>query len=1338
MNPTQSKAQPVEISFGQQRLWLRERSRPGDPLHHLPLALLLEGPLDASVLERSLQAIISRHDVLRLVIKPDGAEPKAAVAPASELRLQAIETFADNDKDLREQVQRRLDEEMCRAFDLNQDALLRHTLLRFSPDCHVLLLVFHRLAADEVSLYLLVRELAVHYRAFASQGHLTMSPLRKQFAEYAQWQRRWLESSAATRQLEYWRKQLIDAPPLLDLPTDRVRPPTRSGRIARVDLNLDRDLTVGLKRLQRQCKCTFPAVVIAAVETLLMRYAAREDIVVGLLANNRSQGYEDLIGPFSNFLTIRNSLTSDHTFPELLRHVQNALDAAYTHRDLPFGKVVQELNRSTDPSHHPVFQTLITILDDVPAVAAAGLTIRLLEMDYAYARHDLGLRISESNNGLRSRIEYATDLFDQPTIARMCGHLLTMLRSLANNRKQGLASLPLLPANERQQVLVDWNNTQRDYQGNACLHELFEAQVAASPDSVALVCQDATLTYRDLNGRANRLAHHLGSLGIGPEKLVGICMKRGWQMVAAMLAVLKSGGAYVPLDPTYPRERLEFMLNDTRVPVLLTDIEVTAELTGVSNCQLVRLDGDWKQFAHLSPDNPASGVTERNLAYVIYTSGSTGRPKGVAIEHRSPVTLVHWAHERFSPQELAGVLFATSICFDLSIFELFVPLARGGTVVLAENLLHLPMLTASSQVTLINTVPSVMAELLRMGHVPASVRTVCLAGEPLSRELVKQIYALGHVKKVYDLYGPTEDTTYSTCALRRRDGPRTIGRPIANTQLYILDAHRQPVPIGVVGEIYLGGAGQARGYLNRPDLTDERFVLNPFGGEASSRLYKTGDLARYRPDGTIEFLGRADHQVKIRGFRIELGEIEAAIRRHRDVEACVVVPWRARADDVRLVAYVVPKQEAPKADELRRFLKESLPDHMLPSFFMSLPALPLTPTGKVNRKALPIPESSVLDAQQTVVAARSETEMTIASIWAEVLGVGQIGMNDNFFELGGHSLLATQVLSKLRDALEVELPLVSVFEAPTVAELSAGIESGRWGSKRPLLLPIQPLGDKPPLFLVHGAGGGLLWGYQNLAARLGQDRPIYSFQARGHADVERLLTMEDIAARYVKELLALRPHGPYYLGGYCLGGNIAYEMACRLSDQGEKVALLVLIDADTREYERVTWWHPLFLPRFLLNSCYWINDFLQLQAGQQIEFAKRKLRVMGRKVVQRLRRHETAFDLEDFIDLTLFQNRDLDLWRVHLQAFDQHEPRPYPGRVTLLRTRGQPFVCSFQPNLGWGSLAMGGVDIQFVPGAHEKVFLEPNVRLLADVLKSCLDRADAANRSDKRSTVVAA
>jgi amino acid adenylation domain-containing protein len=778
---------------------------------------------------------------------------------------------------------------------------------------------------------------------------------------------------------------------------------------------------------------------------------------------------------------MRAGLAGAPTFRELLGRVREATLGAYAHQEVPFEKLVEELHPERDMSRNPLFQVAFA-LQNAPMqdLDLRGLNMTALEVGSNASRFDLEVHLWQGEDEwLGGYIVYSTDLFVEASMARLHAHYVRLLEGVAANPEARISELPLLTESEQRQLLYEWNDTRREYPRGQCVHELFEAQAARTPGAVALVCGEQRLTYAELNRRADALARRLRAAGVRPEVAVGLYAGRTAEMVVGLLGVLKAGGAYVPLDPDYPQERLAFILADTQAGVLLTEQRLLGKLPP-HDASVICLDDERPQPpASESASQAASRAVEANLAYFIYTSGSTGTPKGVAITHKSVVTMLHWARENFSAAELEGVLAATSICFDLSAFELFVPLSAGGKVILAENALALPTLPAAGEVTLVNTVPSAMAELVRMSGVPRSVLCVNLAGEPLKNSLTQGVYAQGNVRRVLNLYGPSEDTTYSTVAAHARGATTepTIGRPIAKTQVYILDGRLEPVPVGVPGELYIGGEGLARGYLARPDLTAERFIPDPFGGRPGGRLYRTGDLARYLSDGELEFLGRADQQVKIRGFRIEPGEIEAVLSTHPAISGAVVTTGEDASGEKRLVAYVEGAETNASAVELKAFLRERLPPYMVPSVFVTLDALPLTPSGKIDRRRLPAPDGArAADAAAEYVAPRTPGEEVLAAIWREVLGVKQVGIYDNFFDLGGHSLLATRVLSLVRERCGAELPLRLMFESPTVEGIAPHVEAGgrmqeELGRLTDVLDRLEHLSDEEVRALLEGTNG---------------------------------------------------------------------------------------------------------------------------------------------------------------------------------------------------------------------------------------------------------------------------
>jgi surfactin family lipopeptide synthetase A len=1033
---------PTPLSFGQQQVWLLAQLTPDSPVYNECVTIHLPGPLDVASFEQSFNEFIRRHEAWRTSFPIVDGQPIQVIHPPSTLTLPVADLRYLPEAEREAEALRLATEDARILFDLAQGPLLRATLMRLGDAEHRLFLTLHQIIFDGVSLYqVFLTELHALYEAFSSGKPSPLPDLPIQYADFAAWQRQWLQGDMLADQLAYWKQQLAGAPAALALPTDRPPPPVQTYRGAMRPFALSKRLTAAIKALSRQEGVTLFVALLAAFNTVLYRYTGQEDLLIGTSTAGRKRlGIQGLMGYFLNTLVLRTNLSGDPTFRELLVWVREVTNSAFAHEDIPFEYLIKELHPERNLRQNPLFQVMLSLEPSLP-VLPSGWTLTQMDVETDTAKFDLYLELDDRPEGLIGRFEYSTDLFDAATIDRMFGHWQTLLESVVADPERRLSELPLLTKAERYQLLVEWNATQTGYPVDRCIHQLFEVQVKRAPDAVAVVYEDAQLTYRELNQRANQLAHHLQQLGVGPEVLVGLYTERSLEMVVGMLGVLKAGGAYVPLDPAYPQDRLAFILQDAQVPVLLSQQRL-AEGMPRHTAYVICLDTDWERIAQECDQNLIGRAIPENLAYVIYTSGSTGRPNGVAIEHRSTVAFTHWAMSVFTPKDLAGVLASTSICFDLSVFEIFVPLCSSGTVILAENVLHLPHLAAGKQVTLINTVPSAMAELIHSGSLPASVHTVNLAGEPLHNTLVQQLYQQDTVHRVFNLYGPTEDTTYSTFTLvEKGEREPSIGRPIANTQVYILDSHLQPVPIGVVGELYLGGDGLARGYLRRPGLTAERFIPNPFSQQPSVRLYKTGDLSRYLPDGNIEFLGRIDHQVKIRGFRIELGEIETILRQHPQVREAVVVAREDTPGDKRLVAYAIPTQgQRPANKNLRSFLKEKLPEHIIPSSLVLLDTLPLTSNGKIDRRALPAPQSARSTEEETSVAPTLPVHYQLVKIWEELLDARSIGIGDNFFYLGGHSLLAARLVVQIEQVFGKKIPLATLFAGPTIEHLASALQ----------------------------------------------------------------------------------------------------------------------------------------------------------------------------------------------------------------------------------------------------------------------------------------------------------
>jgi amino acid adenylation domain-containing protein/natural product biosynthesis luciferase-like monooxygenase protein len=1024
---------PLPLSPAQARLWFLAQFDGGGPAYHLPLALQLDGVLDVDALQRTLDEVLRRHEALRTRFELHGGAPLQRIAAPQPVVL-ARHDLAALDEPQREAQARELAWRDAHApFDLACGPLLRASLLRLAPERHRVLLCLHHIACDGWSLGVLVAELGALYAAFASGEPAALPPLPIQYADWAQWQRERLAGERLARLRAHWQHALADAPTLLALPTDRPRPALQgfAGGL------LMRHMPVhggGLQALAAPARATPFMVLAAAFAVLLSRHAGQADLCIGTpIANRQHPQTQPLIGFFANTLVLRVRLPGNPRFSELLQQVRDTALQAYAHQDLPFEQVVEAVQPARHASHSPLFQAML-VLNNTPmgTLALPGLRLQPVEAQATAAKFDIALHLNEVDGGLQARWEYASDLFDALTVERMAGHFERLLQGIAENPAQRVLDLPMLGAGERRQLLVDWNDSPA-LAADASFEALFAAQVARTPEAAALVFGGHTLSYAELDAQANRLAHRLRALGLGPERFAAVFMPRGIELVVALLAVLKAGGAYVPLDPAYPAERLRFMLDDAQPVVLLTHSALRDRLP--SPLPTLCLDSsDTEPFASQPASPPLELAGPQQLAYLIYTSGSTGRPKAVMIRRHSLSVFLHWSLASFDAQALSHVLASTSVCFDLSVFELFVPLCAGGCVHLVDSVLDLVTHPSGAPLSLVNTVPSAMAELLRSRALPASVQVVNLAGEALPGALVQSLYAQTAVQRVYNLYGPSEDTTYSTveCVPRGESSPPSIGRPIVNTRIYLLDARLQPVPQGVAGELFIAGDGLARGYLRRPDLTAERFVPDPFGAPGA-RLYRTGDLARFRPDGRLDYLGRIDHQVKLRGFRIELGEIEAALRSHPQVDDVAVLARDDTGGDKRLVAYVV----APDIDMLRAHLQSSLPAYMLPAHWVRLPALPRTPNGKLDRAALPAPDRADAAAYEAPVG---EREQLVAALWQSLLSRPRVGRNDNFFELGGHSLLVIRLIDQLRGH-GFTCDVRSVFSAPTPAGLAALLQA---------------------------------------------------------------------------------------------------------------------------------------------------------------------------------------------------------------------------------------------------------------------------------------------------------
>ncbi len=1282
---------PPPLSFAQQRLWFLDQLERYNSSYNVPNALRMKGYLQDDVLERSLNEIVRRHETLRTSFQMVNDELAQVIAPELALPL-VIEDLRSVPQSEREAKARRMSaDEVARPFDLSVAPMLRATLLHLADDDHVLILNTHHSISDGWSLGVLWRELATLYEAFATGQPSSLPALPVQYADYAVWQRELLAGETLNKQLAYWKNQLAGTPASLELPTDRPRSPVQTYRGSRQAIVLPKAALDSLLGLSRKEGVTLFMTLLAAFNVLLSRYSGQEDVVIGtpIAGRNRAE-VERLIGFFVNTLVMRTDLSGDPNFRELLARVRETAMGAYAHQDLPFEKLVEEIKPDRDLSRSPLFQVML-VLQNMPTASQklGDLDVSPFGSGVPSSQFDLTLNVAERPDGLRVMAVYNTDLFEAATIERMLHHFQVLLDSAVANPNEPVSKLSLLTPEERNRILVKFNDTAVAYPG-VCVHDLVAQRAELQPDAVAMVFGTERITYRELNSRANQVANYLIKRGAGPEVLVGIFAERTPALVVGILGILKAGSAYVPIDPSYPKDRLQYILEDAQAPIVLSQTSLVGELANFGE-KVICLDGDWAKISLESDVNPVTPVHRENLAYVLFTSGSTGRPKGVALEHRTPVTFIHWARETFSERELSGVLFSTSVCFDVSMCEMFVTLSAGGKLILAANALELATLPAKDEITLINVVPSVMAELVRAGNIPATVETVNLAGEALPDALVEQIYATTSVRRIVNLYGPTE-TSYSTFTPVPRGSRVTIGKPIANSQCYVLDKRLDPVPIGVPGDLYIAGDNEARGYYGHPELTRERFVPDPFSPVSGGRMYRTGDVCRWLADGNIQYLGRSDFQVKLRGYRIELGEIEATLDSHPGVLQSVATVREDQPGQQRLVGYVVPREDVTlEPSALQGHVRQKLPEFMVPGAVVILDAFPLTPNGKIDRRALPAPDWSQLGTAEKS-APKDNLELILLRIWEKVLGVANIGVDDNFFELGGHSVLAVRLLTEIEKVVGRSIALASLFRGSTVASLAQLIREGAESDPEPLVVEFQAgYGGTPPIFSVAAPGVRSL-GYAQLARHLGDHQPFYKLQGQSPVVRNRPLNLHELrtlAQQYVSGMIAVQREGPYYLIAMCGGCQIAEQMILQLEARGQEVRLFAILDTWVMENAHRRWAWYLFGYQQRLH---WLRKVT----------IRERISWLGTAVKSRLR-------------IWFGKAKASKPWAERYWPENFTPPR-FRAPILLFKRPKQQFYYVDDPQMGWGSRSEGGVEIHDIDVLHHQFLREPQVQTVSKAM----------------------
>lgn len=1395
-----SRTQPCPLSFAQARLWFLHQLEGQSAHYNIPLFLQLQGSVDIPVLQQALTELLQRHEALRTRVCLVDDQPMQTIDPIATLDLPLIDLQGQSASEQSIIASQLAQTQLQHTFDLSNDLLLQSKLLRLSPESHILLFVIHHIVCDGWSLSIFARELSILYDAYRSNQLSPLPKLPIQYADFASWQRQWLQGDVLQTQLRYWQQKLAGVPPLLELPTDKHRPGVQSFHGRSVTFNIDQALTQHLKQLGQTSGVTLFMTLLTGLAILLFRYSHQDDFVIGSpIANRNHQAIEPLIGCFVNTLALRIHLPAQCTIQQLLDQVQQTALEAYTYQDLPFEKLVEELKLVRSLSYNPLFQVMFS-LQNIPTsdLELGELTIKSWPWRNTTTHFDLTLTIKETHQGLQGEWEYNCDLFETATIERMAEHFKRLLKAMVNNPEQPIQTLPLLSAGEIQQ-LQTWNATDRYYAPQTVV-DLFEQQVLKTPQQTAICWGESGLSYQQLNQQANQLAHYLSQnyfrqhsqpqVDVCSDTVVGVCFTRSLTMLIGVLAILKAGGAYLPIDPSYPSDRIRGIIQDAGISLILTQTQLASTLpfvglhnsSPISVCEVLALEPllETDALQSYSTENLALVSNLENLAYVIYTSGSTGMPKGVAIEHRSLTNYIQVISKEYGITSDDRILQFASLSFDTAAEEIYTCLCNGATLVLCpEAMRHsIPEFLQQSrdlQLT-VWALPSAYWHLVshELAHalalsapvrehsvelewnetldkpvhksvnqadrsqdslLPESLRLIIVGGEKVLPEHVTLwSQCVGNAVQVLNCYGPTETTIGATLYQLFPTDEATqagwvgreipIGRPIPNIQAYVLDQALQPLPIGIPGELYLGGVGLARGYLGRSELTAQRFMTIDWLGQPEC-VYQTGDRVRWLADGNLEYLGRMDDQVKLRGFRIELGEIETTLAQHPAVQSVVVILREDVLSNPQLVAYLTHPPVSVNLWEIQQFLRQKLPDYMIPSAFVSLEQLPLTVNGKIDRRSLPIPDQKLTlgthndtgntDSPQPITP-RTALELELVQIWEEILQRVQIGVQDNFFDLGGHSLLAVSLISRIERRFGKKLPLAVLFEQATVEHLATWLsqqgQAYQWSSST--VVPLQLQGPHPPFFCVHPGGGTVVW-YRDLARHLAPDQPFYALESLGlEGEQPPFDRIEAMATHYIQALQTVQPQGPYQMGGWCFGAVVAFEMAQQLQQLNHAVSALVLIDMnigaaeDSTEIELLQADVPFFLRLFQRHLPHLSDTLAGLDSLSVDE-----------QLLHLLEQVKAAQKLPP--DFGLVQTkRLLAVFRGHVQALAAYQPQPYGGKAILLQADQGEAAEAADPTLGWSNWVRGGIELSWLPGDHMTIVQEPNVQTLAHKLRTIL------------------
>ena len=1321
-------------SPGQKRLWFVENFEPGGRAYNMPFDYLIKGELDVVLLEKSMEELFKRHETLRTVLRTIDGELVQEIQEIGPYQLEVLnlEFLPEAEKQKTAEMHSRENE--MHVFNLESGPLFICKLLKLSSVEWALLVNMHHAVTDGWSVKILVNDIGLIYTALKQQKKADLPKLPITYTDYSYWQNEWLKGEDCKKELDYWTNELKGAPDLLQLPMDFHRPRNQTYDGDEVQFTIGMHQTKQLQLFGQKHNGSKFVTMLSVFNALISRYASQEEFLIGVPISGRVyEEQESLVGMLINNFPLRVTPLEKMTFMELFEQCKQKFFLAFEHQNLPIDRIVEELKVARTPNISPLFQVMFNFLNMFDEVISLdGSTMEIVDRRRHISQFDLSLHIYETKNTLNCVLEYNTNLFKRSRIERMAGHFMQLVTGILSNPEQKIKTIPLLTEAEKQLILGEWNHTLVDFPENKCIFQLFEEQVLRTPNAIAIIDDRRKVTYSELNEKANRLARYLNKSGAVEGSLVALCIERSTDLPVALLAIQKAGCTYIPLDPIYPKDRLALILEDGNPVILITERKLLENLpeTTAKNIFIEETEA----YQDESPENTDFTVNPDMVAYLIYTSGSTGKPKGVQIQHRALVNFINSMARQ--PGITAGDVWlaVTTISFDIAGLEMYLPIICGAKIFVAsqETSLNPDLLIQKideNQVTILQATP-VTFRMLNSAEWPGSNRLKILCGgEAMSKELAHDL--LGKCGGLWNMYGPTETTVWSTIEKVTVDendktGYINLGKPIANTSIYVLNTEFQPVPVGYPGELFIGGDGLAKGYFNLPELTREKFLPDPFSKRPGARMYRTGDLVQQTEEGKLEFLNRVDSQVKIRGFRIELGEIESALTQYPTIRDNIVLVREDTPGDKRLVAYLI-KRENQETDltELRQFLKSKIPDYMVPVAYVFIDHFPLTPNGKIDRKALPSPIDAAQQEEKTYVAPSSETEKKLAAIWAEVLKINRIGADENFFEIGGHSMLAVTLMVKIEKVMGVRLPLAVLFDHSTIQDMALLLEKTddavSWGS----LVPIRSKGSKKPLYLVHGAGLNLLL-YTTIVAHLDPDQPVFGLQAKGLDGVdEPLYTIGEIAAYYIEEILKVDKSGSYALAGFSMGGQIAYEMARQLVEAGKKVSLLGVFDTVS---ENASDMHVPIIKRYFLRAnrlfhqIFWITGtFLKMPGKKKFEFAAAKWRSLKQKITKddyKIKPEGVSVGKQSELPKYLHK-----VHRANWIAMEKYILPPYPGRLHLFRAMDQKFYIKEPVCYGWDDF-VDEVVILHIPGEHSTIFAPPNDKLFAEALQKCLDERE--------------